>query len=45
MTIKLWHCHNARSLRALWAMEEMGMDYELEIMPFPPRFSNPIFSR
>ncbi|GAA5316210.1 MAG: glutathione S-transferase family protein [Candidatus Pelagadaptatus aseana] len=35
--MKLWHCHNARSLRALWAMEEMGFDYELEILPFPPR--------
>ena len=36
--MKLWHCHNARSLRPLWAMEEMGLDYELEILPFPPRF-------
>jgi len=35
--IKLWHCHNARSLRALWAMEEMGIDYEVEVLPFPPR--------
>lgn len=35
--MKLWHCHNARSLRPLWAMEEMGLDYELEILPFPPR--------
>ncbi len=38
MTMKLWHCHNSRSLRALWAMEEMGLDYELEVLPFPPRF-------
>jgi glutathione S-transferase len=35
--MKLWHCKGARSLRALWALEEMGMDYELEILPFPPR--------
>lgn len=35
--MKLWHCHNARSLRPLWAMEEMGFEYELEILPFPPR--------
>ncbi len=35
--MKLWHCHNARSLRPLWAMEEMGFDYELETLPFPPR--------
>ncbi len=36
--IKLWHCHNARSLRPLWALEEMGLDYELVVLPFPPRF-------
>ena len=36
--MKLWHCKDARSLRPLWAMEEMGIDYELEVMPFPPRF-------
>jgi glutathione S-transferase len=35
--MKLWHCEGARSLRALWALEEMGLDYELEILPFPPR--------
>ena len=36
--MKLWHCHNARSLRPLWALEEMGLDYHLEVLPFPPRF-------
>ena len=36
--MKLWHCNNARSLRALWTLEEMGLDYDLEVMPFPPRF-------
>lgn len=36
--MKLWHCHNARSFRALWALEEMGLEYDLEVMPFPPRF-------
>ena len=35
--MKLWHCSGARSLRPLWALEEMGMDYELEVLPFPPR--------
>lgn len=35
--MKLWHCSGARSLRPLWALEEMGLDYELEILPFPPR--------
>ncbi|RMF33240.1 MAG: glutathione S-transferase family protein [Alphaproteobacteria bacterium] len=37
MTLKLWHCKDARSFRPLWALEEMGLDYELEILPFPPR--------
>lgn len=36
--MKLWHCNNARSLRALWALEEMQLDYELIMMQFPPRF-------
>ncbi len=35
--MKLWHCASARSLRPLWALEEMGLEYELEILPFPPR--------
>ena len=39
--MKLWHCRGARSLRALWALEELGMDYEVEIMPFPPRILQP----
>jgi glutathione S-transferase len=34
---KLWHCHNSRSLRPLWALEEMGLDYQLVELPFPPR--------
>ena len=35
--IKLYHCAGARSFRALWALEEMGLAYELVMMPFPPR--------
>ena len=38
MTLKLYHCTRARSMRPLWTMEEMGLDYELETMPFPPRY-------
>ncbi len=34
----LWHCHNTRSLRPLWALEELGLDYELIELPFPPRY-------
>jgi glutathione S-transferase len=33
----LWHCFNARSFRPLWALEELGLDYELNMLPFPPR--------
>ena len=39
--MKLYHCHNARSLRPLWALEELGLDYELVNMPFPPRAGYP----
>ena len=35
--VKLYHCKNARSLRALWTLEEMGLAYELVNMKFPPR--------
>lgn len=35
--MKLYHCKDARSLRALWALEELALDYELVNMPFPPR--------
>ena len=35
--IELWHCHNTRSLRALWALEEMQLDYRLHTLSFPPR--------
>lgn len=35
--IKLYHCHSSRSFRALWTLEEMGLPYELEMLPFPPR--------
>ena len=39
--MKLYHCPDARSLRPLWALEEMGLDYELVNMDFPPRASYP----
>lgn len=41
--MKLWHCSGARSLRVLWALEEMGLPYELEVLPFPPRVFRPDF--
>lgn len=39
--IELYHCRDARSFRALWALEEMGLAYTLHTMPFPPRFLVP----
>ncbi|MAJ80362.1 MAG: glutathione S-transferase [Porticoccaceae bacterium] len=41
MALKLWHCSLSRSIRPLWTMEEMGLDYELVCMKFPPRFLHP----
>lgn len=35
--IRLYHSPNARSFRALWALEELGLPYELVHAPFPPR--------
>ncbi len=35
--IRLWHCRDARSFRALWALEELGLPYTLELVQFPPR--------
>jgi len=35
--ITLYHCEGARSFRPLWMMEEMGLPYELKMLPFPPR--------
>ncbi|MDA9315805.1 glutathione S-transferase family protein [Pseudomonadales bacterium] len=39
--MKLYHCKDARSLRAVWTLEEMGLDYELVNMEFPPRLTQP----
>jgi glutathione S-transferase len=39
--IELYHCPDARSFRALWALEELGLPYELHLLPFPPRARQP----
>lgn len=39
--IELYHCVGARSFRALWALEEMGLAYRLHLLPFPPRIRQP----
>ncbi|MDY6948460.1 MAG: glutathione S-transferase family protein [Pseudomonadota bacterium] len=41
--IELYHCVDARSFRALWALEEMGLEYRLHPLPFPPRIHQPDF--
>jgi len=35
--ITLYHCISARSFRPLWMLEELGLPYELVMLPFPPR--------
>ncbi|MDE0406750.1 MAG: glutathione S-transferase family protein, partial [Alphaproteobacteria bacterium] len=37
MAITLYHCAQARSMRCVWTLEEMGLDYELVTLEFPPR--------
>lgn len=39
----LWHCTDARSFRVLWALEELGLDYDLRLLPFPPRVHDRAF--
>lgn len=39
--ITLYHCQDARSFRALWMLEELGLEYQLETLPFPPRARAP----
>lgn len=41
--MKLFHSNFPRSFRALWALEEVGVAYELVTMPFPPRATTPSF--
>ncbi len=37
----LHHCSDARSFRPLWVLEELGVSYELRMLPFPPRVAAP----
>jgi len=34
--VKLYHVSKSRSTRVLWLLEELGLDYELETLPFDP---------
>ena len=35
--IKIYGTENSRAMRPIWTAEEMGLDYKLIMMPFPPR--------
>lgn len=35
--MKLYHCTKSRSVRVLWLLEELGLDYKLEVLPFDPK--------
>ena len=37
----IFHSRNARSLRVLWVLEEMGAKAEVKTLPFPPRKLQP----
>ena len=39
--ITLYHCASARSFRALWTIEEIGLPCQLKMLPFPPRVLKP----
>lgn len=42
-TLRLYHSANTRSFRALWALEEVGVDYDLVMLAFPPRDTDPSY--
>ena len=37
----IYHSQNARSLRVLWVLEEIGAKAEVKTLPFPPRKLQP----
>lgn len=41
--MKVYHSPRTRSLRILWMLEEMGLEYEVEAMEFPPALSTPAY--
>lgn len=38
MTLILFHTPKSRSLRPLWLLEEMGLDFELNTMPYDSKY-------
>ena len=43
MTLTLYHCSGARSVRPLWTLLEMGLEHKLITLQFPPRVHNKEF--
>jgi glutathione S-transferase len=43
MTMTLYHCSGARSVRPLWTLLELGIPHELVTLQFPPRVFNKEF--
>ncbi len=41
--MKLYHGKRTRSFRVVWMLEEMGLPYEIEAIPFPPT-GNPVLA-
>jgi glutathione S-transferase len=41
MTIKVHHLNNSKSQRILWALEELGLDYEIVFYKRQPSFAAP----
>jgi glutathione S-transferase len=39
--VTVYHAPNARSLRVLWTLEEIGATAEVKSLPFPPRLKQP----
>ena len=37
MGIEIYHCENSRGIRPIWTAEEMGLEYSVKMLPFPPR--------
>ena len=37
--LKLYHCPNARSMRSLWLLYELNIDFELVEMPFDQKYT------
>ncbi len=43
MSMTLYHCSGARSVRPLWTLLELGVPHELVTLKFPPRVFNKEF--